>query len=678
MRILTSSLVCLLFCFSLSSLGDGIGNDWAFHGWPGYKPDPVRTEVSGPTGAKATRLENIQGKDGACLVSPKAYPAKSGNTVFVTFAVRGEGRGTVNLHRYAAKGMWNAACGECAFKLKPEWRTYRQRFVLQDGPQGAVETFRVVFGAQRNTKSVEFADVRVEIRKTAFARDERPFDPVKEGWPLVWSDEFDGTAVDWSKWFTFPPSQPKDHASLDGEGHLRIRADRPDGKKVVTTGLWSVPEFKYGYYEARVKFTRQPGWWAAFWMYGMSNTNPMMDGFEIDIFEDYFTRMRNREGRNKQSLDHNLHLIADGVLRSWNYVSAYPGPFDGWHVLGCKRLPLEITYYLDGVPIRSSAAHSTRGNVAFDGDEHGVGVVPLHVIVSGQVMSNPSKFGPIDEAVFPEDYEVDYVRCYEYPVKGDRLPQVQWAESDGAVVAPTGSVLRFAVDARPSPVSRKPITCVRLFDDGYLIAEKSKPPYVFEIPFTESFYAGTAWGEQGRTGGCMRFGGGAHAFAAFATDAAGETSHTPVRLKIPGFGASVARGGRPHAVPGRIDPLAYDEGGRNVAYYDTDAKPGSNRPSTVSGVTSGEWLNYTVDIAEAGEYAASLRVGTPIPCRHRAIVLLDGVRIGMFSFGRHASDLWNCDSTAEIASLDLPAGRHVLTLLLSGRFDFSTLELKRK
>ena len=74
--------------------------------------------------------------------------------------------------------------------------------------------------------------------------------------------------------------------------------------------------------------------------------------------------------------------------------------------------------------------------------------------------------------------------------------------------------------------------------------------------------------------------------------------------------------GRPHAIPGIIEAIDFDHGGEGVAYHDKEAENfgGFYRPregvdiqSTseggcgVSWVEDGEWLEYTVDVAEAGD-----------------------------------------------------------------------------
>ncbi len=514
----------------------------------------------------------------------------------------------------------------------------------------------------------------------------RKFDPIQAGWKLVFSDEFNGTEVDWSKWLSHGK---KENASLDGKGHLLIKADfASDGKKLETASLWSRQIFKYGYFESRLRFTKQPGWWAAFWLYGGTNANPMLDGFEIDIFEDYYTRPKQKGGANDGILDHNLHVYTGSLLKSWNYNSRLPGSLDDFYVIGCKWTPFEISYYLNGRQIASSANHSPYNTVTFDAIHHATGITPLHAIVSGQVMRKAWNGLTAKEGSFPEYFEVDYVRVYEYPMND--APTVAWTSDNAGIFVPEGSRLKFAADAKPSPETGAPIRTAYLFDNGYLIDCRTEPPYEFDVTFNKAFYDKTHYMKAGRSGKKPDFNGYVHAFSIFVQDARGKVAHTEKVLKIrKPSRMSTPYQGKAQSIPGKINPAFYDEGGQDVAYHDTTPQNYASKTfrtaeavdaggSAIGNVTSGEWLNYTVDIRKAGKYKAVLNYGTPLEGNHRMMLLLDGKEIGTFQLKRHETDHWSCDSFAVLENLALPAGRHVLTLLLIGGFNFSTLEFQEQ
>ena len=86
-----------------------------------------------------------------------------------------------------------------------------------------------------------------------------------------------------------------------------------------------------------------------------------------------------------------------------------------------------------------------------------------------------------------------------------------------------------------------------------------------------------------------------------------------------------AFGGTPRAIPGTIPAETFDEGGEGVAYHDTtpgnaggqfrmtdvDIEASADGGYDVGWIDAGEWLNYTVNVAAAGDYTAQQRVASP-------------------------------------------------------------------
>ena len=64
---------------------------------------------------------------------------------------------------------------------------------------------------------------------TPQVKPDETFDPVKAGWKKVFEDDFNGTDIDWSKWYQNPWSRNKQQVSLEGEGHLAIKCDFKPG-----------------------------------------------------------------------------------------------------------------------------------------------------------------------------------------------------------------------------------------------------------------------------------------------------------------------------------------------------------------------------------------------------------------------------------------------------------------
>ena len=517
----------------------------------------------------------------------------------------------------------------------------------------------------------------------------REFDPVKEKWPLVFSDEFSGNKVDESKWIL----RRNPHHAIVKNGMLHIKADYGTGKnkdKLISSALWSKKNFQYGYFEARLRFTQQPGWWAAFWLYSMANANPFMDGFEIDIFEDYYNRPAKRGNSPQGVLDHNLHINCGPTLKSWNYNSKLTGSLNDFYVLGCKWTPFEISYYLDGKLIASSAAHSPYDSVTYDAFSHSAGIAPLQVVLSGCIMDKSwhGSWGSPAQGRFPEYYLVDYVRVYAYPQQD--LPAISWKGKKPDMWQKKGSILKFQADVKVSPGSKAPVKAVYLFDNGYMIAYKEKAPYTFEIPFTEAFYKTTRYTLPGRSGKKVPFDTYPHAYTLFVQDVNGKVAHTEPYYVIPFQRVGKPCRGKPIPVPGVIRQGDYDEGGQGVAYFDTTKGNSTSKKFRIkedvdtngpySGHnTSGEWRNYTLNVIRSGSFRVRLNYGTPLPGDHQLILLIDGKYAGTFHLKNHADPhSWACDSYAEIPALKLEKGIRVLTMLIKGGYNLGIMEFLEK
>jgi hypothetical protein len=132
-------------------------------------------------------------------------------------------------------------------------------------------------------------------------------------------------------------------------------------------------------------------------------------------------------------------------------------------------------------------------------------------------------------------------------------------------------------------------------------------------------------------------------------------------------------GGTPWRLPGTIEAEDYDTGGQGIAYHDTTAGNLGSQYRTdgvdiwYSGTPSigyftganstGEWLEYTVNVAYAGSYKLDLRVATP-KSSVKLRAKIDNVYVtGPISVpNTGAWDVWQTVS----ATANLKAGKHVL------------------
>ena len=509
-----------------------------------------------------------------------------------------------------------------------------------DPSQPFAATLTLAPGADGKAATMTIDEHRAEIMRFAAKRPfphpcepEETFDPVKAKWPLVFADDFDGEKIDEKEWFV-PPWRRKTAglASLDGKGHLIIEA-RPDEKEpgmVESTGLWTKRAFLYGYFEARLKFTKLPCWWAAFWLYGMSNQNPFLDGLEIDIFEDNTTRS------GKPEISDNMHVIHPApkpALKSWSCHSMLPGTLEDTYVIGCKWTPFEISHYVNGRLMRATQRNRGRDSVTFDAFDTAACAVPLHVIFSGQA-SGRTKGVDLSQYPFPEKFEVDSIRVYAYP-DADKGPRIRWTVDEGAKSVRPGEELRFSVAAEPNGAK---VTAVYLFDNGYPLAFRTEPPYEFRIPFSKGYYETTRYMTPGLSGVKPPFDGYTHAFVAFARDEKGRISKTDPILRLP----------------------------ESVCTREAWAKDRRGF------VRSGDAFNYDFDAPSAGRYSAGIRyvAGEDLPFDNRLVVLVDGAERTVLRLP------YNTQPPKPIAcEIELSAGKHRITFVPIGLFNVYGIEV---
>ena len=253
--------------------------------------------------------------------------------------------------------------------------------------------------------------------------------PVPEGkrWKLVWSDEFNGTKIDETKWEILGDWKRRDgywvkaDAYLDGKGNLVLRT-RKDNSRYTSGAVRTKNKFEYnfGYWVCRCKFPKQQGHWPAFWLHTDSVTkigDEGRDGTEIDIMEKPWL---------EDKTTHNLHW--DGYGKEHKHAgknSTIPGLSEGFHTFGLHWKPDEYVFYVDGKQMwRTSAG--------------GVSQVPQFIKLTEEI---GTWGGDIKKAKLPDYFIVDYVRVYDVVDK----PATEMQNDK------MRALIRKATNVRPSP-----------------------------------------------------------------------------------------------------------------------------------------------------------------------------------------------------------------------------------
>ena len=254
-----------------------------------------------------------------------------------------------------------------------------------------------------------------------------PLVPHARDFELVWSDEFDGDALDASKWkghYTSAEATVRrgsywsTEMAVVKDGKLHIRTEYlPEGLNgngkpgwytcgVDTNGLYGQT---FGYFEVRCILPKGSGMWSAFWMLsdGMGQVgNGGEDGAEIDVFESPFFG----EGFNRR-VSSNIHIDGYGAdLKSSHVCEPYlllNDPYERFNTYGVEWNEEEYIFYVNGIE---------TGRSSFGGTAK----TPEYLILSVEIGGADGRPGDswagkalsTDDA--PTDFVIDYVRAYQY------------------------------------------------------------------------------------------------------------------------------------------------------------------------------------------------------------------------------------------------------------------------
>ncbi|MFZ4522574.1 MAG: glycosyl hydrolase [Bacteroidales bacterium] len=163
-------------------------------------------------------------------------------------------------------------------------------------------------------------------------------------------------------------------------------------------------------------------------------------------------------------------------------------------------------------------------------------------------------------------------------------------------------------------------------------------------------------------------------------------------------GDQVPYEGIPWVIPGSAEAGKYDvfEGGKgqNIAYMDvTTGNSGDFRTNEsvdvsndaaegvfVGSIGSEEWLEYTVNVSQAGMYTFAFRYASGNPSGGGPFQLrLDGLPVsGDISVPSTSATVWNIWSTKTVTNIPLTPGRHILRIAFTnGEFNLAKMTFTR-
>lgn len=226
--------------------------------------------------------------------------------------------------------------------------------------------------------------------------------PIGSDWELVFSDDFDGGALDAAKWAAYTTAsdgsgtfRAANISVSDGALHLRVDANY-DSARVTSGHISDGPRFLFsrGWAEARIRLPFQggiemTGAWHAFWLWAENSHVALGEGpQEIDFEMRGSFPAQIRTGHIWQTTPTKL---AEGLDPAHT-------PYDGqFHVYAYDWQPDKIDWYIDGILVHTSTEQVPSS--------------PLQILFDAKVGGWGG--APDANTTFPFTMDVDYVKVWQ-------------------------------------------------------------------------------------------------------------------------------------------------------------------------------------------------------------------------------------------------------------------------
>ncbi|MFK7852729.1 MAG: family 16 glycosylhydrolase [Granulosicoccus sp.] len=243
---------------------------------------------------------------------------------------------------------------------------------------------------------------------------------ILEDYELVFSDEFNGSQLDTTKWNTsylwgtdlIINSEEQYYVDIANEPDFGFNPFSFDGNNLTINSVKTPPElsskalnqpylsgvitsydafkFTYGYIETRAKVSFGRGYWPAFWLL---NAYYVDDKPEIDIMEFI--------GQDQDVVYHTYHYYdSAGQLRS---TKSQPTPgidyTSDFHTYAAEWKPGTIIFYIDGIE-----RHRINDPKVSRQDMY---------VIANTALGGWWAGSPDDSTPFPGEYTLDYIRVYQ-------------------------------------------------------------------------------------------------------------------------------------------------------------------------------------------------------------------------------------------------------------------------
>jgi beta-glucanase (GH16 family) len=406
------------------------------------RPTVWAVNVGGPAvrGVDGTRYEAETSVDGGRLGTMSVVKGSQDAQLYKTYRA-----GDVRIARPIPNGTYDVTFHFAEPEDVPGGARVFDAFVEEKRVIDDLDVMAARDGKIHSALTVTVADVSVsdgelDVRFEAAAKEpvlsalvvRTPLEP-SGGWKLVWSDEFEGDALDPDKWGVreWPPkkvndedqaytSRPKNLRIEDGHLVIEAHQEAYEGAKYTSGRIYSHREgvFLYGRFEIRARLPRGKGTWPAIWMLpespfqyatkckpgdvwqGSSTCDAWPNSGEIDIMEHVGYQMGHVHG----TVHNEAYYWAKWEQRKGRMLQ--PDVADAFHVYALEWTPDRIDVFVDDT-LYFTYVNEKTGWRSWPYD-HPFSLI-LNVAVGG---AWGRAGGGIDDAIFPQRMLVDYVRVY--------------------------------------------------------------------------------------------------------------------------------------------------------------------------------------------------------------------------------------------------------------------------